>query len=105
LCGEKVREELLPNVVPDVLSGIEFRAVRGEMLEANIVWNEQVFTGMRRSTIPYQKNQLIWRSIGEFFQKEIHRLPGHRGSNKKITTPVGRTDGPISIGITANQLA
>lgn len=78
-CGkrrkEAVVEVLLAQLVPDVLNGIEFRRIRGEDHEAEVVGNLEISGAMPFSSVGDQ-DQLFGRVTGGQFGQEAIHTPG-----------------------------
>jgi len=89
--GENLPRHAAPEIVPEPLGGIEFRAVGRQKDEGHIGWEAQPFARMHRAVVKDQYIEGVGEGRGKAIQKDLHRGRIHmRQNQRKGLTAHGR---------------
>ena len=96
---DPVREPIVAHELPDVLLRVQFRTLRGQRDQGDIVGDVQAGREMPSGLIDEKRRMRAWRDLlGDFGQMEGHRFGVAAWHDERRALAVLRTDRPEDIG-------
>ena len=101
----KVREPFFADLLPEVLDGIELRAVGWQAYQPHVVGHLEIPSLVPAGAVEHQEDEFVSMTPGDLLEKDRHSLCVHGRQDQGVQGPIVRIDGCEGVGVFAHEVS